>query len=81
MTPHCWLLTCFALKDMNRTSWMLVIFDFCSTGEPKKLLGNAEWFVNVFSGIRERYPAYQIAIFKITAPADGSVGSVRYNFL
>lgn len=33
------------------------------------LRGNAEWFVNVFSEIRERYPAYQIAIFKITAPA------------
>ena len=25
--------------------------------------------MNVFSEIRERYPAYQIAIFKITAPA------------
>ncbi|CAK9048564.1 unnamed protein product [Durusdinium trenchii] len=33
-------------------------------------LRNAEWFVNVFSGIRERYPAYQIAIFKITAPEE-----------
>ncbi|CAJ1329655.1 unnamed protein product, partial [Effrenium voratum] len=31
-------------------------------------LRNAEWFVKVFSDIRERYPAYQIAIFKITAP-------------
>ena len=33
-------------------------------------LSNAEWFVNVFSEIRERYPAYQIAIFKITAPEE-----------
>ena len=30
--------------------------------------------MKVFSEIRERYPAYQIAIFKISAPARGSVG-------
>lgn len=33
-------------------------------------LSNAEWFVKVFSEIRERYPAYQIAIFKISAPEE-----------
>ena len=35
--------------------------------------GNAEWFVKVFSDIRLRYPSYQIAIFKVTAPASASV--------
>ncbi|CAE6947781.1 unnamed protein product [Symbiodinium sp. KB8] len=33
-------------------------------------LRNAEWFVKVFSDIRLRYPAYQIAIFKVTAPEE-----------
>lgn len=31
-------------------------------------LRNAEWFVRVFEDIRERHPAYRIAIFEITAP-------------
>ena len=40
--------------------------------------GNAEWFVKVFSDIRLRYPAYQIAIFKVTAPAESSVCEFEY---
>lgn len=31
-------------------------------------LRNAEWFVRVFEDIRERFPAYRIAIFQVTAP-------------
>lgn len=31
-------------------------------------LRNAEWFVKVFDDIRERFPAYRIAIFEVTAP-------------
>lgn len=31
-------------------------------------LRNAEWFVHVFDDIRERFPAYRIAIFQVTAP-------------
>ena len=33
--------------------------------------------MKVFSDIRLRYPAYQIAIFKVTAPAESSVCGVR----
>jgi len=31
-------------------------------------LRNAQWFVKVFDDIRERFPAYRIAIFEVTAP-------------
>lgn len=31
-------------------------------------LRNAEWFAKVFEDVRERYPAYRIAIFHVTAP-------------
>ena len=41
----------------------------------RRISGNAEWFVKVFSDIRLRYPAYQIAIFKVTAPAASSADS------